>query len=235
MSIMMMGGGSPGGAAILYQANDSALPGSPRKWFEVHYQDGLSVDDTPIDSLEDHGSDGVDPTSTLTKRPTYKTDQSNGLPAISLDGGDYMLITPWATSGNFTICQRFKVGAAALDGNFCSWGAGSYWVHYQSSSTNHWVYSAGVSANFTQSYAANTYYTTILVRSVDTLKLYVNGVLNNTLAFAANLSSLQGLWASETGWGTMEASLIFVHAVYTQAFSPADQLEWHNGYNGVYN
>jgi len=221
---------SAGAAAPAYDADEIY---TSRKWFEAYYLTGFS-DNDPISTLEDLGSDGVDLTQTTTKRPTYKTDQSNGFPAISLDGGDSMVTpTTWATSGDFTICQRFKVGAAALNGNMANWAENAAWTHYQSGLSNHQVYSGGA-ANFNKGYNANTFYTTILVRDGSYLSLYVDGSVIDTVGWTANVS-VRGLWGDHNGSFPMEASLIFVHAVYTQAFSSANQLAWHNGYSGVYN
>lgn len=88
---------------------------SPLMWLDAS---ALALNNNdPISTFTDRSGNGNSPTAASTARPTYLTNQQNGLPAASFDGSnDAMTLASLTMSGAQTIVWVGKPGAAAVGG-----------------------------------------------------------------------------------------------------------------------
>jgi hypothetical protein len=65
----------------------SPLALSPSAWWDASQETGLA-NNAPVDTITDFSGNGLDATALTTARPTYETNQINGLPVFNFDGVD---------------------------------------------------------------------------------------------------------------------------------------------------
>ena len=101
-----------GGAEAVVPAAAAFSPDQLASLRACFKADSLSLSDgDPVGTWTDSSGNSKDATGSGTQRPTYKTSQLNGKPALQFNGTSNGLATPTITLAPFTIYSVFKASA----------------------------------------------------------------------------------------------------------------------------
>ena len=183
---------------------------------------------------------------TAGNRPTWVSPNNGriGLGAVAFNGSQWIDLDNTSSynlgSSNFTIEGWFKLTTTTQPSTFIAKdlnGNRSWILFYESNSTINFVMFSGVNGSGAKSLAnsytlgVNTWFHIAVVRSGNTVSMYINGVLQaNTVdvtgfSAAANTSAIRlGMhYASTNGYnmkGQIQNAIIWPQALYTSNFTP---------------